>query len=1009
MNRRRHPSLIYLGSVARILPVLALLHGAAARCAAAEDAVSFERDIAPLLSTHCAECHGPNVQKGHVSLRSREEALGAGEWRAVVVPGRPEASKLLEAVSGPEPEMPKKGARLTGAEVALLRKWIATGADWPTHVALKEKVQGAESLWSLRPVVTEPPPRVPGANSSMDAFVQARLDADGLRPVPEADRRTLIRRLSFTLRGLPPTPEEVSAFLADAHPQAWERLVDRFLASPHYGERWARHWLDIAHYADTHGFERDQKRDRAWPYRDWVIRALNDDMPYDRFLREQIAGDVLAPQDANAVIATGFLAAGPWDFVGQKETPSPVLKRQARADELDDMATQVITATMGLTLNCARCHNHKLDPISQEDYYRITAAFAGVTRGEREIDPAFTGVMHASRESWRARLAVVQNELARLAGPSLDLADIVGGEDGRGTGSAGGGIDPGTGKRPPKKQAFLTGAAPNIFRAMAGTPGSAVKRYIDGVTIPDGSHPVVISSTGLAVSDLPRTSGKAWDAIRSGPVNAQARTVIDGTDYARPGHSLLALHANAAITFDLQAMRPVLGQGAMRFTAMLGFGGSAPNARADFHLYADGRRVLQRIKFGANDAGLRVDVLPPLETRFLTLVSTDGGDGISHDQVFLGDPKVSLDAPEQHRAEHRALLARLRAEQEELNRKLAALPKPEKFYGVVSSSPPPVHVLTRGNPEAPAALVQPGPLSCWPGRWMERAGELPDEGTRRRQLAAWITDPSNPLTARVMVNRLWHHHFGRGLVDTPSDFGQGGGKPSHAALLDWLAREFMRSGWSLKHLHRLILTSDVYRRSSLPRKDDDTATRKDAANVLLSRMNPRRLDAESLRDAVLATSGSLNAAMGGPGYQDFTYQEAYAPIYTHIPADRPELWRRSIYRFIVRTTPQRFMTTMDCPDPANLTPARLTTTTALQSLALMNNAFMLGQAERFAARVRREAGPSAKAQVIRAFALAFQRAPAAEELREAQALVDAQGLESLCRLLFNANEFVHLD
>jgi hypothetical protein len=256
----------------------------------------------------------------------------------------------------------------------------------------------------------------------------------------------------------------------------------------------------------------------------------------------------------------------------------------------------------------------------------------------------------------------------------------------------------------------------------------------------------------------------------------------------------------------------------------------------------------------------------------------------------------------------------------------------------------------------------------------------------------------------VLVNRLWHHHFGRGLVDTPSDFGNGGGKPSHPELLDWLAQEFMHSGWSVKHMHRLMLTSQAYRRSSL--RDEQS---QDTSNILLARMHPRRLDAESLRDSVLAVSGCLNPAMGGPGYQDFDYQEAYAPIYKHIPADRPELWKRSIYRFIVRTTPQRFMTTLDCPDPANLTPARLTTTTALQSLAMMNNAFMLQQAGHFAARVQSEAGPTAKSQVTRAFEIAFQRTPDSQELEIAIKLVQQQGLPSLCRLLFNANEFVHLD
>jgi hypothetical protein len=300
--------------------------------------------------------------------------------------------------------------------------------------------------------------------------------------------------------------------------------------------------------------------------------------------------------------------------------------------------------------------------------------------------------------------------------------------------------------------------------------------------------------------------------------------------------------------------------------------------------------------------------------------------------------------------------------------------------------------------------VTPGGLTCAGASDHDFGNHTTPEGERRRRLAEWIIGTDNPLTARVLVNRLWHHHFGRGLVDTPSDFGNGGGKPSHPELLDWLAREFMKSGWSVKHMHRLILTSSTFRRSSL--RDSESP---DTSNTLLARMHPRRLDAESLRDAVLAVSGCLNPAMGGPGYQDFEYQEAYAPIYRHVTADKPALWKRSIYRFIVRTTPQRFMSTLDCPDPANLTPARLTTTTALQSLALMNNAFMLQQSRHFADRVQREAGAETKAQVMRAFELAFQRAPDSEELESAAKLLEQQGLPALCRLLFNANEFVHLD
>ncbi|WP_245958245.1 DUF1553 domain-containing protein [Roseimicrobium gellanilyticum] len=974
-------------------------------------AVDFTRDIAPILSMHCAECHGPNVQKGKVSLQSRAHALGEADWKNAIVVGDPGASLLLQSVSGAEPEMPKKGPKLTADEVGKLREWITSGAPWPEEITIKERLSDAGTLWSLQPLGDSMPPMtategmpVP-ASSPVDAFIHAKLSAKGLAFAAEADRRTLIRRLSFTLLGLPPSPEEVEAFIQDTRADAWELLVDRYLASPHYGERWARHWLDIAHYADTHGFERDQKREHAWPYRDWVVRAFNHDMPYDEFIRHQIAGDIIAPQNRDAVIATGFLAAGPWDFVGQKETPSPVLKRQARADDLDDMVTQVITSTLGLTINCARCHNHKLDPISQEDYYRLWAVFAGVTRGERDIDaPGQDGAMQMKKKL-TAHQQKLNEVISSLAGPTLDLADIVGGGDGTGNGKAGAGIDASTGKRIEQKKGFLDGARANQFVAVQPSDKGRAADLIHGVVIPEGPHPVPITSTGITVEGVPATSGKAWDGIRNGPVNAQASTILDGVNYKAAGHSLLGLHANAAITFDLAAMRRTLGDGTLRFTAMTGYGGSAAGSKAEFWVFLDGKTAFHRAKFGAKDGGLPLDVSIPASARFLTLMSTDGGDGISHDQVFLGDARMTLaEASSRLGKEEQEELSSAIRKYDALSRQLSALARPDKFYGVLGGEAPKVQVLARGSPESPGAEVAPGGLTCAGASDHDFGNHTTSEGERRRRLAEWIVQKDNPLTARVLVNRLWHHHFGRGLVDTPSDFGNGGGKPSHPELLDWLAREFMKSGWSVKHMHRLILTSSAYRRSSL--RDTDSP---DTSNTLLARMHPRRLDAESLRDAVLTVSGCLNPSMGGPGYQDFEYQEAYAPIYKHVTADKPALWKRSIYRFIVRTTPQRFMTTLDCPDPANLTPARLTTTTALQSLALMNNAFMLQQSRHFAERVQREAGTETSEQVTRAVELAFQRRPDSQELEGAIKLVEQQGLPSLCRLLFNANEFVHLD
>ncbi len=547
--------------------------------------------------------------------------------------------------------------------------------------------------WSVQPIVRPAVPQVEGAppGNPIDAFIEVKLREKGLMFSGGADRRTLIRRLSFDLLGLPPSPEEVNAFVEDRRPDAYEQLVDRLLASPRYGERWAQHWLDIAHYADTHGFERDQRRDNAWRYRDYVIESLNGDKPYDQFLREQIAGDVLAPDQPASVIATGFLAAGPWDYVGQVETKSDMLKRAARAGDLDDMVTQVMTATVGMTINCARCHDHKLDPISQREYYGLWSVFAGVRRGEREVN-ALEAKEHAAKAApWIRERAEIERQIGHLADDALDLEDI------------------------------------------------------------------------------------DWDQAR-----------------------------------HLQARRA------------------------------------------------------------------------------------------------------------ELDRKIKTLPSPAKVYGIQSSAPEAVHVLKRGNPETPEDVATPGAIQ-WATLPVSFGGQEMSDGERRMALAGWITNPRNPLTRRVIVNRLWHYHFGQGIVNTPSDFGHGGDRPSHPELLDWLADELLARGWSIKAMHRLIVTSRTYRQSS---QFDAKAAAVDAQNRLLWRANPQRLDAESVHDTVLAVSGTLNSSMGGPGFRDFDYTEAYAPIYRYITADRPELWRRSIYRFVVRTTPQQFLTTLDCPNPANLTPAR---------------------------------------------------------------------------------------
>ncbi|WP_417730733.1 DUF1553 domain-containing protein [Rosistilla oblonga] len=973
--------------------------------------VDFVTQIAPILQQHCVHCHNETRKSGELSLSFGKDLLSL----EFVVPGEPQNSHLIDTVTaevGESPSMPEEGSPLSEEQVATVRQWIAEGAKWPEDFEVQPKPKADGSWWSLQQVADVPVPDVlPGGSSHpIDRFIQQRLNQERLSASPQADRRSLIRRLYYDLIGLPPTPEAGAAFVAHPDPKVYEKLVDQLLESDHFGERWARHWLDIAHYADTHGFERDKLRDNAWRYRDYVIRAFNDDKPYDRFLREQIAGDLIAPDDPDSVIATGFLAAGPWDYVGQVEAKSPILRRAARALDLDDMVTQVMTSTMAMTVNCARCHDHKLDPITQREYYQLTAVFAGLSRKDRVVSHAAQSDYESNKARLEKSIADLQTEITQLQGQGVDLADIVGGGNGYGSGKKGRGIDPRTGL-------VQESSASSLSDVRSGHFSASDNPFVDGVFIPASSK-TQISSTGVFVSELPTNSGNAWDAIRHGPVTSQFSSNLGSTDYNADGHSMIGLHANAGITFDLDAIRDALIMGnteatkteGFEFSTTVGYGGRTVEPSAEFHILFDGELILRK-RIGRNDV-VHVSRAIPAKTRFLTLISTDGGNGYGHDQVSFGDPRIRSVAATEVAEQKREQIDRLRSQVSELESELKSLVAPPVFFGVASQNPPVVHVLSRGDPESPGDVVSPGGLS-WSKEPLEFGDATTSDKERRLAIADWIVDPQNPLTARVIVNRLWHWHFGSGIVDTPSDFGFGGSLPTHPDLLDWLASELVRKKWSLKAIHRLIVTSQTYQQVSRQRAGAIEPGEKDpsmidADNKLLWRMNGRRLEAEAVRDSVLAISGKLNADMYGPGFRDFDYQEAYAPIYTYKTADSPELWRRSVYRFTVRTTPSSFMTALDCPDPANFTPKRNVTTTALQSLAMFNNDFMLRQSRYLADRIAADSD-QVDSQIELAFQLVLVRSPSTKELQGARELVQQFGLLHLCRALLNANEFVNLD
>ncbi|MBM3966467.1 MAG: DUF1549 domain-containing protein, partial [Planctomycetes bacterium] len=587
-----------------MLAILFALDGLAQEPQAIESTIDIGESAREIFRDRCIACHGERVQEGNLRLDRGEGLTSGGDSGSAIEVGRSNDSLLIARVTArDESRMPPKGTPLSDEQIATLKRFIDLGAPWG-EASLKDP---RLDHWAWKPLHQVLVPLADGNASTdesvaifngvtpIDRFLALEMSKQNLQPLPRASREVLIRRLSFDLLGIPPTPEELDDFVADGSPDAWERLVDRMLAAPQYGERWARHWLDIAHYADTHGFERDQRRDHAWRYRDWVIDAWNADLPYDSFLQQQIAGDVLAelkPQSTSstdATIAASFLAVGPWDYVGQVETPSPVIKRLARADDLDDMVAQVMTSTCGITIHCARCHHHKLDPIQQEEYYALTAIFAGVKRGDRLVSTEESQRIDSKRNELRGRKLALDQELNRMR-VGVSLADIVGGGNGFGTGTLGTGIDASTGaiRKSSDKKGFLDGVVANRLN-------TSDYPWIDSVFVPDGGPTarLSISQSGAVVQGIPATDSKAWDAIRNGPVNSQFSTNLGGVECAPPGRSMLSLHANAGITFRLQkepleelrkSNEGSSDEGGTAFTAMVGYFGETASKGADVYV-----------------------------------------------------------------------------------------------------------------------------------------------------------------------------------------------------------------------------------------------------------------------------------------------------------------------------------------------------------------------------------------------------------------------------------------
>jgi hypothetical protein len=921
--------------------ILPLVAAVAVPCGA----VDFVKEVQPVLEANCYDCHGEDKQKNGLRLDSVAGILkGSDSGEPLFVRGSSGESLLIRMVTSTDPKhmMPPKGERLKAEEVVVLKAWIDGGAAMPGEKEAAAGMQLKTDHWSFQPVRRPEVPGVVAGGSEIDAFVGAKLKEKGMEALGEADRRTLVRRVYQVMHGLPPSPAESEGFVRDERPEAWGELVEKVLASPRRGERWARHWLDVVRYADTNGFETNRERKTAYHYRDWVIESINEDKPYDQFVREQIAGDALGV-DA----ATGFLVAGAYDIV---KSPDPNLSLMQRQEELADMVSTTSTAFMGLTMGCARCHNHKFDPVLQKDYYAMQAVFAGVNHGERAI-------RRELGEEEAKRMEMLRTEAA-------GLREVVAGFRQKAAAASGGVA---------KRAAVNARENEEVF---AATEVGAVRFTIEACS---GAEPCVDE---LEIYD----EGGKNVALASGGAVAKASGSLAGY----PIHKLE--HVNDGQSGNARSW--------IADTAGKGWVEVVLPAKAKVKRIVWGRdrngqfgdRVATSYRFEGLGAGGEWTVLATSEDR-MPFGGQEAPDAFVA-KLGAGDAVAAREA-----------LGSLAA----VEAKVAALSGAASGWVGTFSQPGRTHRLYRGEPQQPREEVAPDVVTVMGTLGM---GVDEPEQERRVKFARWLTGAEHPLTARVMVNRIWHYIFGQGIVSTPSDFGLNGARPTHPELLDWLADEFVRSGWSVKHVQRLILRSAAFRRSSGAGEPvaGDAGSEKnrqvDAGGEYLWRFTPRRLEAEAIRDAMLTVSGVLEMSGGGPGFYLMDVVEENVMHYFAKEKFGPAEFRRMVYQFRIRQTTDSVFSSFDCPDGGQVMPKRSRSNTPLQALNLFNSTFVLGQAGILEERLRKEAGADVGAQAERAFALFYNRAPDAWEREQSVAMIEAEGLGSFCRALYNSSEFL---
>ena len=937
-------------------------------------AVDFLTEVVPILEAKCLGCHNPNIVKGELSMATRADILKAGQ--DILIPGNAEESVLhwitLPFDDDEPPEMPEEGDPLTGDEMEILADWINSGASWPEEVVLKEQSKSDKSWWAYQPLVS---PRL----DSIDTYIESKLSELELEFNPEADRRTLIRRATYDLIGLPPSMEEVDVFVRDPDPLAYEKLIDRLLDSPHYGERWGRHWLDVVRFGESVGFEQNWMINDLWPFRDYVIRSINEDKPFDVFFREHLAGDVIGSGDPDVEIGSAFLVAGPHDTVNNQDAAQTA---QIRANTLDEIINASSGAFLGMTVSCARCHDHKFDPISQADYYRLYTAFSGVRHGSSTWTTLSEKKARSERlKPLNQKRAALQIEIERLEKTILNRS----------------------------------------FEKLDSFEANWTRPSADRTGTEDTFAPIEAKFVRLVceAQDLnPETSNgfrldefEVWSAepkprnvalaSNGGVTQGKARKIEDfpnayGSQHTNDGRiGTRFIAASDRLTIELAAPTRV---------------------NRVFFSSAQGEQAPELFKF-AFVADYRIEA------------SLDGknwvevANGKDRKPVSKKYPNPARDVEDTNLSHLDHRLIQLGASKEEANlkkrwEKELAITKKE-----ISKLPPlrtawlgkrseedakgPFHIFIGGSPQRLGPEVVPASLSTLSDVVPEyELSSESSEAVRRFELANWVTHAENPLTPRVLANRIWHYHFGTGIVNTPNDFGYMGGRPTHPELLDFLALELIDNDWKLKALHRTIMNSKVYRQSSEWREDGGEV---DSDSRLLWRFPPRRLSAEEIRDTVLTVAGKLNPKMGGPGFRLYHYMRDNVSTYEPLDEHGSETYRRAVYHQNARASVVDLMTDFDQADCTLSIPRRSETTTPLQALTMMNHQFTIDMAERMAERVRELGHSNPVEQVVQVFRLAYQRDPDKEEIRVATQVIETHGLRALFRAVLNSSELLYLD